>query len=381
MIILILSLVNVVSTLLSIVVLSFLYFQHSSRIEGIQYWILCHGLNMAAFAFTASRAVLPEWIAIMFANPLFALSFIALYAGMGKFFNLKVNLKPYIALLVLFVPVLAYYTFVEDNLNMRQFFLYAFLVVINLRIAYFLLKNRSKDVHGISTFGAFTLFAIAFFFAVSMGIILSEQSIHQFFDGNPRDTMIMSTTIFTTILMTYSEIMLISARLLENVRISERKFSLVFDNSLLPVFISRLSDSKIYEVNSSFERLFGYTAKEILGKTTLDINLWEDPDQRQYIINQLNKEVKVKDMEAAFIAKDGKRLICQISCNLVRIQGEDYVLNDVYDVTDSVNLREDLKRLATQDHLTGLANRALFMTVSNKPDLRPSVTGIRFPSS
>ena len=125
MIILILSLVNVVSTLLSIVVLSFLYFQHNSRIEGIQYWILCHGLNMVAFASTASRAVLPEWIAIMFANPLFALSFIALYYGMGKFLNIKVNLKPSIALLILYIPVLAYFTFVDDNLNMTHLAIYS----------------------------------------------------------------------------------------------------------------------------------------------------------------------------------------------------------------------------------------------------------------
>jgi len=360
MIILILSLVNVVSTLLSIVVLSFLYFQHNSRIEGIQYWILCHGLNMVAFASTASRAVLPEWIAIMFANPLFALSFIALYYGMGKFLNIKVNLKPYIALLILYIPVLAYFTFVDDNLNMRQFFLYALLVIISLRIAYFLFKNKSNDVSGVSTFSAFTLFAIAFFFAVSMGIILSEQTPHEFFDGNPRDIMILSTTIFTTILMTYSEVMLISARLLDNVRVSERKFSLVFDNSQLPVFITRASDSRIHECNHSFERLFGYEAKEVVGKTTLDIKLWEDPDQRQHMIELTEKHSNVKDMEAVMIAKNGTKHVCTISCNSVRIQGEDYVLNDVYDVTDSVKLREDLKRLATQDHLTGLANRTLF---------------------
>jgi len=360
MIILILTIVNVVSTLLSIVVLSFLYFQHSSRIEGIQYWLLCYGLNMVAFTCSASRAFLPESFAIMSANPLFGLSFIALFIGMGKFFSIKVNLKPYLALLALYVPVLAYYTFVENSLNARQFFLYVFLVIINLRIAYFLLKIKTKDSRGIVTFAVFTLFAIAFFFAVSMGIILSEQTAHTYFDNNPRDIMVMSTTIFTTILMTYAEVMLISARLLDNVKVSERKFSLVFDNTLLPVFINRLSDSTIYEVNTSFERLFGYTEKELIGKTTLDVHLWEDPDQRQYMINQINKEASVKDMEATFITKDGRKLVCQVSCNIVKIQGEEYVLNNVYDVTDSVNLREDLKRMATQDHLTGLANRTLF---------------------
>lgn len=154
--------------------------------------------------------------------------------------------------------------------------------------------------------------------------------------------------------------MLISAQLLDNVLISERKFSLVFDNSQLPILITRLSDSKIYTVITSFERLFGYSKKELIDKTTLEIGLWEDISQRQYMIDQMSKALRVKDLQAVLITKDGRRLICHISCNITQILGEDYILNDVYDVTESVHLLEDLKRMATHDPLTGLANRSLF---------------------
>jgi len=360
MIILILTLVNVVSTLLSIIVLSFLYFQHKDRIDGIQFWLICHLLNMLAFAFSATRAFWPESFAIMTSNPLFGLSFIALLIGMGRFFNTKVDTRLFFVLLAMYVPVLAYFTFGVDDLNQRQLYLYVFLVLINLRTAYLILKQKNTESGAIASFAALTLFIVACFFAISIGIILAESTTHGYFDNNPRDIMVMSTTIFTTILMTYSEVMLISARLLDNVRVSERKFSLVFDNTQLPVFITRLSDGRIHEVNHSFERLFGYTSKELMGKTTLDIGLWEDIDQRQLMIDRTLKEQSVKDMEAVFLTKSGQKRVCQISCNLTRIQGEDYILNDIIDVTDSVHLREDLKRLATHDHLTGLANRSLF---------------------
>lgn len=360
MINIILTLVNVISTVISIVVLSFLYYQHRSRIDGIQFWLACHFLNMLGFAASASRVIIPENIAIMLANPLFALGFIMLFVGMSRFLDKPIKMKPLWGMFVLYVLVLSYFTFIDNNLNWRQFFLYVYEVIINLSIAYFILKNKTKELGSIATFASFILFLTGFIFAIGMGFVLADTSVHTYLDDNARDVMVLTTVIFVTIMITYAEVMLITARLLDNVRVSERKFSLVFDNTQLPVFITRMSDGKIHEVNHSFERLFGYTAKELMGKTSLDIGLWEDIDQRQHMIDRTLKEQSVKDMEAVFITKDGQKRVCQISCNMTRIQGEDYILNDIFDVTDSVNLREDLKRLATHDHLTGLANRSLF---------------------
>lgn len=360
MINIILTLVNVVSTVISIVVLSFLYFQHRSRIDGIQFWLACHILNMFGFAFSASRVLIPEYVAIMFANPLFALGFIMLFVGMGRFLSKPINMKPLWIVFAVYFLALSYFTFIDNNLNWRQFFLYVYEVIINLATAYFILKNKSKELGSIATFASFILFLTGFIFAIGMGLTLADTSIHTYLDDNLRDIMILTTIIFVTIMITYAEVMLITARLLDNVQVSERKFSLVFDNTQLPVFITRLSDGRIHEVNHSFERLFGYTSRELMGKTTLDIGLWEDIDQRQLMIDRTLKEQSVKDMEAVFLTKSGQKRVCQISCNLTRIQGEDYILNDIIDVTDSVHLREDLKRLATHDHLTGLANRSLF---------------------
>jgi len=356
----ILTIVNVISTFISIIVLSFLYFQHRGRIKGILYWLISHCLNMIGFAFSASRVVLPEQAAIILSNPMFGLGFIILFLGMGEFFGKPIKIKRYLVLFGFYVMVLAYFTFIDNNLDGRQFFLYVYEVILNLSIAYYILKNKTKETGNIATFVSIVMFVIALIFAISIGFLLADTTAHSYLDDNFRDIMILSAVVVTTILITYAEVMLISARLLDNVRVSERKFSLVFDNTQLPVFITRLSDSRIYEVNHSFEQLFGYTNKELIGKTTLDLKMWEDADQRQHLIDLTNKETSVKDIEAVFIAKGGKKLVCQISCNLVTIQGEDYVLNDIYDVTDSVNLREDLKRLATVDHLTGLANRTLF---------------------
>ncbi len=179
MINIILTLVNVVSTLTSIVVLSFLYFQHKSRIDGIQYWLACHLMNLMGFVFSASRVIIPENLAIMLANPMFTLAFIMLFIGMSRFLNKPINMKSLWILFGLYFMALTYFTFFDNNLNGRQFFLYMYEVVINLSIAYFILKNKTKELGSIATFSAFILFLVALTFAIALGFVLADTNVNQ----------------------------------------------------------------------------------------------------------------------------------------------------------------------------------------------------------
>jgi len=242
----------------------------------------------------------------------------------------------------------------------RQFFLYLFAIYINLSMAYFLLKNSVKELGKTVGFTSLILFISGTISAIGFGFIYAIPPTNIYLSNNPKDIFTLSAIIVITILLTYSQVMLISARLLDNVLVSESKFSLVFENSQLPVLITRKGDGRIYTANQSFEVLFGFTERELIDRTTLELNLWDDPDERHKLVDEMNKDLKVKDREVVFKTKTGQKLICLISCNVTRIQNEDYIISDIHDVTESVFLREEFKRLATHDHLTGVANRSLF---------------------
>ncbi len=360
MIIIVLGITNIVTSCISIMILYFLYFQFKGRVKGIEAWIIFMTLLLLGFLFDISRLWFPEWIAILLSNPLQALSFICLYIGFGRFLEKPVNLKVPYLVFGSYLIVLVYFTLFDNSLVYRQFFLYLYSIYINLTISYFLLKQSTKELGKTGLFASLILFIAAIISAFGFGLNLATSNTSSYLGNNPADIFTLGSIIVITILLTYTQIMLVSARLLDNVLVSERKFSLVFDNSQLPVLITRVSDGRIYTANQSFEILFGYSLKELEGRTTLDLNLWDDPDQRQQLINEIKRDMKIKDREALFITKDGRKVVCLISCNVTRIQGDDYIINDIHDVTESVSLREELKRLATYDHLTGLANRSLF---------------------
>jgi len=68
---------------------------------------------------------------------------------------------------------------------------------------------------------------------------------------------------------------------------AEDRFSKIFHANPVSIAVSTLSDGTILDVNASFERMSGYTKKEMVGKTVAELNFWVDPIHRQRLIEAL----------------------------------------------------------------------------------------------
>jgi PAS domain S-box-containing protein len=114
---------------------------------------------------------------------------------------------------------------------------------------------------------------------------------------------------------------------------SEEKLSKVFNNMPDVVFITSLSDGKIIEVNDSISGFPEYTKEEVLGKTTVSLNIWGNIDDRHTYLNQLAKKGRVRNFETTFRCKSGKIVESLISGEIINIQGEKCVLSVVNDIS------------------------------------------------
>lgn len=132
---------------------------------------------------------------------------------------------------------------------------------------------------------------------------------------------------------------------------SEAKFSLAFDATPDSIVINRLPDGTVLEVNASFERVTGYSRDEVLGKTTDQFDLWEDPEQRQYFFTQLVETGALEPFEASFRTRSGDRLTCLISARVFELEEQACVVSVVHDITYRKAAEEALRqtegRLAT----------------------------------
>ena len=126
---------------------------------------------------------------------------------------------------------------------------------------------------------------------------------------------------------------------LESLRESEEKFSKAFRNSPNVIVITSIETGKIIDVNESIHRMTGYTREEVLGKTTIELNLWEKIEDRDYVVAWLQQNGMVINFESVFRKKSGEVFTCLISAEIIVLQQSKHVLSIIHDIS-SLKLSE-----------------------------------------
>ena len=127
-------------------------------------------------------------------------------------------------------------------------------------------------------------------------------------------------------------------------RTAEEKYAIAFRSSPDALVITALADGRCVEVNEGFERLSGYGRDEALGRTTIELGIWPDASDRGDLIRRLRDEGSVRDMATRLLTRTGRSVFCQISAEIVEIEGERCILSVVKDVTQQHRAREILER-------------------------------------
>jgi PAS domain S-box-containing protein len=127
---------------------------------------------------------------------------------------------------------------------------------------------------------------------------------------------------------------------------SEEKFSIAFRECPSAFALTRLKDDRYLEVNETFERFTGYSRNELIGRTPLDIRLWENPGDRIEFLKQLQTEGRLRNVEARFRMKGGGIRIGLTSAELIEIDGERCLLLVTSDITELKEAQEERFRHA-----------------------------------
>jgi len=125
---------------------------------------------------------------------------------------------------------------------------------------------------------------------------------------------------------------------------SEAKFSQAFIASTYAIIITRAADGVIVEVNPAFETMVGYCRAEVLGKSTLDLALWEDSQDRQHFLSVLIESGRADAQEYRFRKKSGAILIGLLSARLFTLNNERVLLGNITDITERKQIEEELAR-------------------------------------
>lgn len=83
-------------------------------------------------------------------------------------------------------------------------------------------------------------------------------------------------------------------------RASEEKFSTAFVTSPDSININRMHDGLYININDGFCNMTGYSYEEVIGKTSKEINIWANPDDRKRLVEGLLRDGMYYNLEAEF---------------------------------------------------------------------------------
>lgn len=130
----------------------------------------------------------------------------------------------------------------------------------------------------------------------------------------------------------------------EALKISEEKFRKALATIPDSVNINRLSDGMYISVNQGFCRIMGYSEEEVVGKTSVELNIWGDQENRKQLTKLLDENGYVENFESVFRHRNGKIIKGLMSASLIEFDGEPHILNVTRDITEQKKIEDDLRR-------------------------------------
>lgn len=130
-------------------------------------------------------------------------------------------------------------------------------------------------------------------------------------------------------------------------RLSEEKFSKAFLASPYAIVISTLEDGKLLDVNDSFVRIMGFSREESIGRTSVELSLWNCSDRDDFL-DEFGQAGRVCSRQLTIRTKSDQNLIVNVSSELLEVAGRKCLLSVCEDITERKRAEEQLRRLSGQ---------------------------------
>lgn len=123
---------------------------------------------------------------------------------------------------------------------------------------------------------------------------------------------------------------------------SEERFRIAFHTNPDSINLNRVSDGLYFDINEGFTELTGYTREDVIGRTSLEINIWKNPEDRQRLVDLLFSAGRVVNMEAQFVKKNGEIGDGLMSARIIKINNEDYIQSVTKEITETKQLQQQI---------------------------------------
>gem|GEM_PF-132741 len=136
---------------------------------------------------------------------------------------------------------------------------------------------------------------------------------------------------------------------------SEESYRNVLELAPDVITVGRIEDGRYLQVNDAFCRLTGYAAEEAIGRTALELNLYVHPEERQRLLQSMQRKGRIEGEEVQFRTKSGTVLDTLVSARQMNFRGQECLLMIVTNITNLKKAQEALRQ-SEENYRNILAN-------------------------
>jgi diguanylate cyclase (GGDEF)-like protein/PAS domain S-box-containing protein len=347
---------NIISDAICLIVIAFLWIQDRRRFPGLDFWLADYIMQFVALLLVVLRGHVPDFVSMVVSNTLVIGGTILLFVGLEQFIGKRSSQVHNVVLLAGFFLVHTYFAVFNPSLEARNINLSLGLLIICFQSAWLIFGRADIEMRSITRAVGIIFSIYCLVNGVRIFVDLNMVVNEDFFRLNPFDTAVLMLYQMLFIALTFGLFLMVNRRLVadlesdvterkfteEALRLSEEKFFKAFHSSPDAILISRLSDGKLVEINEGFSHLTGYSREETLKSSTINLNIWVSPQDRNEYIAALRGSQRVRNHEYKFRKKSGEILSGLYSGEIIYLGNEPHILTIVRDITEHKQAQEEI---------------------------------------
>ena len=127
-----------------------------------------------------------------------------------------------------------------------------------------------------------------------------------------------------------------------------QKFDKLFHSNPAAMAVTSMPERRFTDVNNAFVKVVGYSRKEVIGKTSKELDIFIQPEKQQEIADKLQARGTITNLELKIKTKDGKIIDGLFSGEIIESHGKKYFLSVMIDQTERKKTQEKF-RLITEN--------------------------------
>lgn len=326
------------------IVVFFFQYKTNKNIKGIGYFFLWSATEILAFVLLFVRNTPAfEHISVLLLNITMLIGTLFIYIGLLRFFEKKINFKFLIGFFLCFLLPHLYYIYFDNNIVMRAININTYISAIALISAGVIHKYKTKEIALTANFIIVIFIIHALIFGYRCIMIVLGTSVTDLFKPTLFNVFPYIDAAIVSLLWTFGCIMMINQRLNAEITEANSQFRTIFETSPDSAVISTLDKGVFIECNEHFNRLTGYSKEEVLGHSALDIELWQNPDDRFKIVDIIKEKGICENFESVFKQKDGSAITGLLAAKIIQYKGIPHLMSVTRDITDRKVIEQEIK--------------------------------------